>query len=95
MWSRQTGGQDKPQGEGQEENKLTLHVEVWLLQGMSRQCEEGTACPSKPHAHTYLVMPAWHLLSPGNPVIAVGKGWPGSKGENLGAMNIISPVLCY
>lgn len=28
MWSRQMGGQDKPQAEGQEENKLIVHAEV-------------------------------------------------------------------
>lgn len=33
VWSRQIRRQDKPQGEGQEENKLTVHVEVWSLQG--------------------------------------------------------------
>lgn len=33
VWSRQIRGQDKPQGEGQEESKLTVHVEVWSLQG--------------------------------------------------------------
>lgn len=43
----------------------------------------------------YLEMPAWHLLSPGNPTIVVGKGWPGKEEGKLGNTESIVFMLCY